>query len=368
MSWQTTAIACTTMLGASVSSITVHWLDVPQPWQPTFLAGIPTLACLTTIIAFHISQMVRRQNSQLEETYAYSTTVHQIEHIWGKPITTLEKIISLAEERIEEAQKELQKQQNGQPTKLNEVLRIGYKCIQNGRAIHTLSSKGFPDQAYILCRTLEEQMVNINFMMTSGNAEEVIQRYSDWENAKFYRFVEKWKPRLDLQGTGPTEQEWTDMTNAYNDAEARYPNENMRDKEGWAIAYRKNKTQRIKAGSVQERARASMPRLKSDETLFHDNWEMKWQKLNEFVHTTPRSIIESPSAPSRNVIVTGPSSIGLKEPIIMTGIAILNLTSALTNNMPFKPNPKMESLGEKIMENVRKLNKELNKTPNLRSG
>ena len=74
-----------------------------------------------------------------------------------------------------------------------------------------------------------------------------------------------------------------------------------------------------------------MPRLASDERQLHDAWTSEWQRLNEFTHTTPRSIFESASSDHENLVVTGQSPIGIDEPLTIAGRSTLNISTLLTS-------------------------------------
>ena len=134
-------------------------------------------------------------------------------------------------------------------------------------------------------------------------------------------------------------------------------------KEEWAIAYRDGMTRIIKALNLVDRAKHSMPWLKSDANLLFEVWEMEWQDLNEFTHTTPRSVHESLSSPEENVVGSGRSSIGLGQPLKVAAVGILNLSSTLALNLTPTQSRETDNLGEEAMETLRKLMKELEGIP-----
>ena len=340
------------------------YLGIQQQLQAQIFVSIPAALCVLYAIVGLIR--VKLNDAEVKKDNNAAKVVNsQLKHIWGPSFDALETLVGLAEKRIQEAQQRLQKGKQGNPSSLFEIARTGYKSIQVARAILVLCRGGYPDQAYILCRALVEQRVNIGFILTSGKLEEVAQRFLDWEKVKFYRFIKRTKARRDKMNRGPTAAEWADLTDEYQRIKAKYAGDmgDIDEKEEWAIAYRDGLTRTIKAFNVADRARHSMPCLVSDEDLLFDAWEMEWQDLNEFTHTTPRSLNESMSSPGPNVVVSGASSIGIYEPASIAGREILNLSSVISHNLTPSQSSEAEKLGSEAMELHKKLLEELQKIP-----
>ena len=320
------------------------------------------------VSSFHRIRKDLCSNRRLLMINRAKTIEAQVATIWEGPLSKLQALIVLAGERLKLGHAELEETCKGNWTNVYDLIRIGYKCIQTCTAVHLLCAKGFPDQALPLCRSLMEQEANLGFILTIENKEEVIQRFLDWEKAKFYRYVKSRKDRLDRRSAGPTEEEWDSLTREYERLKVKYEGKGDLDKlEQWAIGTRAQGAQNIKAFSVKDRARQSIPRLLSDETQLHDAWTSQWQRLNEFSHTTPRSIVESASSYKQNVLVIGRSPYGLDEPIMIAGKSILNISSALTDivatKLPGKGSQRSEELGNKAMEVFREVSDELNHVP-----
>ena len=134
-----------------------------------------------------------------------------------------------------------------------------------------------------------------------------------------------------------------------------------------AIGTRANGTQLVEAFSVPKRAWQSMPWLPSDDTQLYDAWTAEWQRLNEFTHTTPRSIFESASSNDQNVVVTGQSPLGIDEPLVIAGRSMLNISSILTNiasnKMPKGKSRRSEDLRKKTVRAYREMLEELEHIP-----
>ena len=357
--WVATLVAVATLYATS-------GLDMNLNNRITVLAFAAPLSCYFTtsicgfVEGYYTKRLLRRRSQSLIfESHLAS--------VWGDHLSSFSNVISLAEERVKAAQEELARVTSGNSA-LYELIRIGYKCVQTSKAVSALCSKGFPDQALSLCRSLMEQEANLGFISRVENPEKVAQRYVDWEYAKFYQDIERRKPHLDLRNEGPSYDQWRTLTEKYNRLEKEYHgNGNLRHREEWAIATRANGSRVIKAFTVQERAGQSLPYLVSDETKLYDAWTSEWQRLNEFNHMTPRSIYESASSREENVVVTGQSEIGLKDPIKTAGRSILNISTFLTNiatsTVGVDEIPRLEKLGDEMMASFRKMVRELENVP-----
>ena len=352
------------VVGQCIAWFVATNMGVQQLLQAQIFIGISGGLC----ILYAIVGLLRERQSKGEVAQATDSTRivnSQLKHTWGPSLDALESLIGLADKRIQEAQLRLQNEKKGNLSSLFEMVRTAYKSIQVTRGVLVLCRNGYPDQAYILCRALVEQRVNLGFVLTSGKIEEVAQRYLDWQKAEFCRFIKRTKERRDKMDRGPTNKEWADLTNEYQSLKAKYAGGigDIDKSEEWAVAYREGLTKTIRAFNVVDRARHSMPRLVSDKNLLFDVWEMEWQDLNEFTHTTPRSINESASSSGPNVVVSGPSSIGIYEPVRIAGREVLNLSSIISHNLANSSSPESEELNKETMKLHTKLLGELEKIP-----
>lgn len=364
--WSTIITCWVATLVAMAALYATNSIDMNLNDRIMVLAFAAPLSCHFTmsicgiVEGYYTKRLLRhRSQSLIFESHLAS--------VWGDHLSNLNNVISLAEERIKAAQEELAKVIPGNTT-LYELIRIGYKCVQTSKAVSALCSKGFPDQALSLCRSLMEQEASLGFISRVEDPDKLAQRYVDWEYAKFYLDIEKRKPHLDLRNGGPSDEEWRIMTDKYNRLEKKYHgNGNLRRREEWAIATRANGSRIIKAFTVQEKARHYLPYLVSDETKIYDAWTSEWQRLNEFNHITPKSIYESASSGEENVVVIGQSEIGLKDPIRTVGRSMLNISTFLTSIVTLTVGgdeiPRLEKLRDEMMASFRKMVKELESVP-----
>ena len=365
MGWPITIVIISMNFAVLVTLLAAEGAGLSSTPQHLMLLSIPPIVGTAMGLATSYWWTLRRRTDSrhLDPT---SRTRRQINLFWGRPLASMSELISLCQKRIALSQAELDKNQPIRWTGIFELLRIGYKCVQTARAIHTLCLQGYPDQALSLCRALMEQEANVWFIMTSGRNDMVAERYVDWESMKFYRYVKKWRRSLDKTGIGPTDEEWAYLTSHYNQLLEKYKDDpGLKRRGGWAIAFREGQPEPIRAYSVTERAKASIPRLRSDPEELSDVWAREWQRLNEFTHTTPRSILDSASSPEIGVVVIGTSSIGIGDPLEISGRALLNISSLLSRYWPFVETPEQDKLGAKTMDKWVAVLEELAKVPEV---
>ena len=325
------------------------------------LAGIPCVSGLLTMWIFRILR------SHLSDNHITAQERH-ITTIWGRPLDKLQLVISLSEERIRLVQTELEEKLQGDSTPIYALVAIGYKCIQTCNAIHILCSKGFPDQALSLCRGLVEQEANLRFIVTIENREEVTERYLDWQRAKSIRLWKARNKELVNDNLEPTSGEWDAVTESYEQLEVKYRgNGNLRNPEGWAIGTMANCSERLTAFSVQERAKQFIRVWASDKALLRDTWTVRWQRLNGFVHTTPRSILESAASNDPKLVVTSPSHLGIDEPLVVAGQAMLNISTMVTyivaDEFMESESLQVKSFGERVFRAFHEMLEEVEKIP-----
>ena len=347
MSRHMTIVVCATMISAVTVSLSLLWLEIPRHWEPSLLAGVPAFVSPLVAIAPLAWRRWRTRRSVASASLPGPIpALLAVRRIWGPSLDSLDETISLAEQRIEDAQERLASDTPDRKTSLNQIFWIGYKAIQTARAIHVLCENGYASQAYSKCRELMELEANTFFIMTSGEPEETCKRYSVWSNAKFYDYVRKNRQHLDI-----SDKEWTDLDAEYQKNKTEYARngEDIHSRDGWAVAWRDGKTRKIKAQNVVERAKASMPYLAKEPNLLHEVWRDHWDRVNEAIHNSPRALWMDQASPAENTAVTGSSNYGLKEPIQDTARMILNISSVISQNIPAEDTKTSEILGCETM-------------------
>ena len=329
------------LLGTPVGALTIvmvaegcalfatTYFGTPQRYQVNVLASIPAIGGVIYVITDFVRDKLEKR-VQVPNPDPERIVIYQLMKTWRPALGDLQEFISLTERRLQTSENALTLQRESPKSNLIHLVVVGYKCVQTARSIQLLCSNGYPDQALSLCRALLEQEASLFFIQSVDDPEGVFQRYLDWEFAKFYLDVKNNRCALDERGIGPTDQEWETLTNEYNRLEEKYRgNGNLKNQREWAIGTRKNGEDTIRAFSVRKKAEESLPYLASDQTAIFEAWMADWQRLNEFTHMTPKSIDESASSNKRGLVATGRSSIGLAEPMEISGRAMLNISSVI---------------------------------------
>ena len=351
MSWHMTIVVCATTISAAVAILASFWLNIPQNWEASLQAGTPAFVCILAYLAPRVWGRLRATRrvplTGFPEPFA---ALFAVRRVWGPSLDSLKETISLAEQRIEDAQGRLGSAIQNQETPLNQIFWMGYKAIQTARAIHSLCENGYADQAYASCRVVMELEVNIFFIMTGCDPEEICKRYAVWDNAKFYDYVRKNKGNLDI-----SEEEWHDMDVHYQNDKQEYEakGENIHSRDGWAITWKKGengKTERVRAGNVVERAEVAMMRLIDEADSIYGIWLDKWDHVNETIHNRPRTLWMGRSSTKEDTMVTGASNVGLRDPIEDVARMMLNISSAISNRIPAERTETSETLGDKTVE------------------
>ena len=350
-----------TTLVANLAFVITYGMELTAFELTIARAVAPFLAGLLAVWFFYI-------RGSLCSDYRTTTSDRHIPTIWGRSLNRLRMVISLSHEKISLTQTELKETLQDKSTHLYALIAIGYKCIQTCNAIHMLCARGFPDQALSLCRGLLEQEANLRFILTVGNKEEVTERYLDWERAKT---IIRWKDRNKGLVKGKRDvvsTEWEALTKAYERLEVKYHgNGNLKRHEEWAIGKRANCVKHTKAFSPEARAKQFIELLDLEKTLLGYTWTVRWQRLNEFAHTTPRSILESAASNDPKLVVTGPSHLGIDEPAIIAGQAMLNISTLLaqiaTDEFSIRENLRIKDIGERALRAFYDMLEEVEKVP-----
>lgn len=295
----------------------------------------------------------------------------EIQSKWGPALSELQTLTFLSGHRIERANTELEATLQDRATVIYALIAIGYKCVQISGAIHTLCARGFPDQALSLCRGLMEQEANLRFIASIENREEVTERYLDWEKAKTYNHLKDRKKALAGAKLDPPDEEWDALAKEYDRLRAKYRGlGDLGRRDQWAIGTRANGFQ-VKAFSVEERVRKSRQCSESNDVRLHDAWMDGWQRLNEFTHTTPRSILQSAASNDPKLVVTVPSPLGIDKPLRIAGTSMSNISTVLVNiasdMSSSDPSPQSKELAKQTSGALHRMLEKLKSVPEARA-
>ena len=326
-----TGMAFVVLLSSGLLLVGSRWLNIPLIWEIALLHALTYLAFLLATQFF------------LGNLRPVPKEVVAVRCIWGPILDSLIETISLAEQRLDDAQNRLESTKRTSPEYL--ILWMGYRAIRTAWAIHLMCERGYANQAYSMCRELMEMEVNTFFIMTSGDPEGTCKRYHDWSKVKSYHYVEHNKGRHDI-----TDEEWARMTTQYQEIIREYEakgedvhNKDWWKRDWWAVAWRDGKFKRVEGG-VADRALHSMPYLKSDRHRLHAVWSDWWENVNRYVHNDPRALSLDLGAPGDDMLVTRGSVYGLEYPIRVTARTMLNISTLISDNISAKQTESFKAL------------------------
>ena len=260
-----------------------------------------------------------------DEVRYNSSVVKKIEEVWGQSLVLFSEVINLAASSIE-ACGQWCSQANG----LARLVTMGCACVRQTRAGLSLCRTGFADEAYSFCRPLWEKRVDIGFILRSGDAATMLERYEDWDRARLLKFGLENKQELDGHGLGVGER-WGDVETELKEIRDKYAEDEQHSVgigDGWAKLscdlgeHREGQTLR----SVE--ARAKVIGAHGADSQF------RWLMFNGFVHLAPRAIQHGWSAPPGLTAAAFATPYGLHMPIQNLALTISMVASTFEDDLP----------------------------------
>ena len=110
MSWQNVIIVNLTLLSACMVSVSTIWIDIPQHWQPSFFAGIPSAVCLLATIFSYVGKAFRlHRSSHIEPTELdqYLVSVKHIDQEWHQALELTARLRQEGEDLFDKINQQL---------------------------------------------------------------------------------------------------------------------------------------------------------------------------------------------------------------------------------------------------------------------
>ena len=241
---------------------------------------------------------------------------------WAKPLHLLELTVGLAEEvgttAIQESSS-LDGGGEGGTHTCDALMAIHARGCQTARAILALLRSGFADDAHARWRTLHELAVVCNFISEHG--DDVAERYllhEVVEQRKLARAYKKHEIRAKLDPLTRAEIEALDEQ--YNSLIARYGKAFGRDY-GWAA-------------SALRKERPTFVAL--EEAVEMDHLRPYYQMANQNVHPNSHAAffkLGLDETGQGEVLLAGPSSLGLADPGHGAALSLTQITAALVTTV-----------------------------------
>lgn len=244
-----------------------------------------------------------------------------LEKVWGKPIDLLEMFYYIASEAGDAFNNQFRSLAAKENNFVFDVLtRLHARSCQISAEIISLLKNGFADGAHARWRTLHEIAVTAYFVVKHGN--ETAERYICHEAIESYKAAIKYQEHCEVLGYQKlTEEELAEIKERY-DCFIKKFGSNFKNSYGWAsLAIGKDNP--------------SFADIEDDVGLEYMRPYYKMASHN--VHANPKGVFFKLGLipESGDVLLTGPSNLGLADPGHCTTNSLLKIT---TNLLTFKPN------------------------------
>lgn len=275
---------------------------------------IPQIACET---ADEILETLR-QNFPEHQKYSRGQIKHfnkSLKRTWGKPLDLLEMLYYLAVEAGETFNHHFRPASSKENNFVFEVAtRLHARSCQITAEIILLLKNGFADGAHARWRTLHEIAVIAYFVAKHGN--DLAERYLSHTAVESYKASLKYQEHCEALGYQKlTTEEMAEIRENYQYCINKY-GQNYKQPYGWA-------------STVFAKDNPNIADIEADVGLDHMRPYYKMASHN--VHANPQGILFKLGLmpESGNILLTGPSNLGLADPGHCAAISLLQITTNL---------------------------------------
>lgn len=239
-----------------------------------------------------------------------------IQEIWGSALGLLQGLIVISDEAAQGCLTRSDKYSNDDITQ-DVLLRIHAKSNQIAKEILTLLRSGFADGAQARWRSLHELAVVSSFIAQHG--DEVAARYIEHEAVEIHKAsIEYNKYYIRLGATEISQEEMSTIKDNYDALIEKY-GKNYGSDYGWA----------------SETIGLKKPTFRDIELAVElDHYRPYYKAASANIHANPAGVLSRLGLfPEEDILLAGPSNIGLCEPAQSTIISLTQITtSVLTHN------------------------------------
>ena len=260
-----------------------------------------------------VSTLEERIDDMLADQVTLTDGVcENIQSIWGVPLSWLQGLIVISEESVSEYVARSDKYPNYD---INEeiLVSIHAKAVLIAKEILTLLKNGFPDGAQARWRTLHELAVTSSFIADRDG--DVAKRYVDHEAVEVYKAAlqyNEYYAKLHTQKISPEEME--NMEQDYI---------RLLDKYGQSYKY--------DYGWAAKELGLKKPTFRDIEAVVQlDHHRPYYKVASANVHANPVGVFNRLGLlPEEDVILSGPSNVGLTEPAQSTVLSLNIITMSV---------------------------------------
>jgi hypothetical protein len=241
-----------------------------------------------------------------------------LQRIWGKPIDFLEMLYFIAEETGDNYNNHFRPLASSQNNFVFEVLtRLHARGCQITSEIILLLRNGFADGAHARWRTLHEISIVAYFIGNNGN--ELAERYILYSSVETYKATLQYQEHCEALGYDKLSQtELNKITKKYEAVLKRF-GPSFKEQYGWASSIIGNNN----------------PKFSDIEKNVGLEFMRPFYKMaSHNVHANPKGIyFKLGLTEDEDILLTGPSNLGLFDPGFSTAISLLQITSNLLTPM-----------------------------------
>lgn len=245
-----------------------------------------------------------------------------LKRTWGKAIDLLEMLYYLATEAGDTYNQRFRSEKTKETDFVfNAISRLHARGCQITAEIILLLKNGFADGAHARWRTLHEISVIAYFITKHGN--DLAERYLSHAAVESYKASLKYQEHSEALGYQKlTSEEMADIRERYQHYINKYGS-NYKQPYGWS-------------SSVVGKDNPTIADIEADVGLDHMRPYYKMASNN--VHANPQGILFKLGLipESSDILLTGPSNLGLSDPGHCTAISLLQITTTLL--MTVEPN------------------------------
>jgi len=263
-------------------------------------------------ISIYSSLSDSMEQMQVEQDELYHGFAEEIQEIWESPLKLLQGLIVIVDE-VSQGYFPESDDDNSDDIVLSLLLRIHVKAIQVSKEILTLLKNGFPDGAQARWRTLHELTVIGIFISEHG--EDLAERYINHDSIEMYKAAIQYNKYYTQLDDEIPKGEIDSMRQTYEGFLEQY-GANYKYDFGWAANALKMKK----------------PTFKDIEASVNlDHQRPYYRRASSNVHANPSGLFSSLGLfPEEDILLAGPSDIGLDQPAQSTVISLNQITLALT--------------------------------------
>ncbi|MEN6383566.1 MAG: DUF5677 domain-containing protein [Phycisphaerales bacterium] len=254
-------------------------------------------------------KMLKDRHSITDE---YESTIYGI---WAKALDLLETTIVIASETGEDFNKELRENPIPEKSHMIEVMtRLHARACQVASEILTLLKKGYPDGAHARWRCLYEIQSVLHFIADFG--EETAEKYLLHQWVESYKAAILYQNDCERLGYEPMSQEEIDILKDKRDKLLERYGQDFNGNYGWAAAETGNRNPTFK---------------EIEKHIKMDHMRSFYKMASHNVHANPKGMLFKLglSHTKPNILLIGPSYLGLNEPGQGAAISIYQATTAL---------------------------------------